>query len=39
MGVMCWDDCEVRRLKVLFPLQNLLRKIGARTSTCQSLKN
>src|SRR4029453_694110 len=38
MGVMCWDDCEVRGLKVLFPLQNLLRKIGARTSTLSELE-
>lgn len=38
MGVMCWNDCEVRGLKVLFPLQNLLRKIRARTSALSELE-
>jgi hypothetical protein len=38
MGVTHWDDREVHRLQVLFPLQNLLRKLRAGISALLEIK-
>ena len=38
MGVTLWNDREVYGLKVLFPLQNLLRKIRAGTNALPELE-
>ena len=38
MGVTHWDDREVHGLQVLFPFQNLLRKIRAGISALLEIK-